>query len=289
MKLPRANSGTWIAIGAMAASLSLPIISRAQGANTAPQGPQPGPGPVNNPLTQMDARQTVRHIEEKSLGDPKAEEAYEKFHGEKDLDKKIKLGKEFINRYASSYHASAVYQEVAQAYYAKHDMADFYTCADEGIARFPNEPTLLAVTGAAMARAYNREDPDAEKKLEKAENYEKQAIELMKHPEIPAGMSDQQFGLYKKQVLATAHGGLGLIYFRQARFDDSVKELQEAMQNASTPDPTDYLVLGGDYQNLNKFKEAADAFNQCAQIAGPLQAGCKSYADQSLKQAAQAR
>jgi len=278
MKLPKANSGIWIAIGVMAASLFLPIISRAQ-----------GPGSVNNSLTQMDGRQARTQMDEKSLGDPKAEQAYDKFHGEKDLDKKIKLGNEFINRYAISNHADEVYEELAQAYYAKHDMVGFYTCVDQGIARFPNDSTLLAVTGAAMARAYNREDPDAQKRLEKAENYEKQAIELMKNPKLPGYMSEQQFALYKKQVLTTAHSGLGLIYFRQERFDDSVRELQQATQDAATPDPTDLLVLGGGYQNLNKFKEAADAFNRCAQIAGPLQAGCKSYADDSLKRAAQAR
>jgi alkylhydroperoxidase family enzyme len=281
MKLPRTNSGIWIAIGAMAATLSVPIISRAQGTSS--------PGPVNNPLTHMDARQTINQIEERSLGDPKAEQAYEKFHGEKDLDKKIKLGNEFVNRYVTSYHADEVYEELAQAYFAKHDMAGFYACVDQGLARFPDDPTLLAVTGAAMARAYNRDDPDAEKRLNKAENYGKQAIELMKNPKLPAYMSEQQFALYKKQVLATAHSGLGLIYFRQARFDESVRELQEATQNAATPDAADYLVLGGDYQNLSKFTEAADAFNRCAQIAGPLQAGCKGYADDSLKRAAQAR
>ena len=68
-----------------------------------------------------------------------------------------------------------------------------------------------------------------------------------------------------------------------------MKELKEATQDAATPDPTDYLILGGDYQNLSKFKEAADAFNQCAKIVGPMQAGCKTYADQSLKLAAQAK
>jgi tetratricopeptide (TPR) repeat protein len=280
MKLPRTNSGIWIAIGVMAASLSLPIISRAQGTSS--------PGPVNNSVTQMDGRQAMTQMQENSL-DPKAEQAYQKFHGEKDLDKKIKLGNEFINRFATSYHADEVYEELAQAYFSKHDMAGFYACVDQGLARFPEDPTLLAVTGAAMARAYNREDPDAEKRLGRAENYEKQAIELMKKPKMPDFMSEQQIALYKKQVLATAHSGLGLIYFRQGRFDDSVKELQEATQDASTPDPTDFLVLGGGYQNLNRFKEAADAFNRCAQIAGPLQAGCKGYADDSLKRAAQAR
>ncbi|HXJ15657.1 MAG TPA: tetratricopeptide repeat protein [Candidatus Polarisedimenticolia bacterium] len=280
MKLPRTNSGVWIAIGAMAASLSLPINSRAQ---------DRGVGPVKNPLTQIDGSQTVRRIEEKSLGDPKAEKAYEKFHGEKNLDKKTKLGQEFINRYPSSYHADAVYEELAQTYYAKHDLANFYKCADEGMARFPDDPTLLAVTGATMARAYNREDPDAEKKLEKAESYVKQAIELMKDPKIPANTSDEQFAVYKKQVLTTAHSGLGLIYFRRAQFEDSLKEIQEAMQGAATPDATDLLVLGADFQNLNRFKEAADAFNRCAQIEGPLQAGCKDYADRSAKQGAPPR
>ena len=281
MKLPRTNSGIWIAIGMMAASLSLPVISRAQGTTST--------GPVKNTLTQRDGNQAVKEIEEKGLGDPKAEQAYDKFHGEKDLDKKIKLGNDFVNRYATSRHADEAYQELAQAYYAKRDMTGFYACVDQGMARFPDDPTLLAVTGATMARAYNREDPDAEKKLEKAESYVKQAIELMKNPKMPEYMPEEQFAVYKKQVLTTAHSGLGLIYFRQERFDESVKELQEATQNASTPDPTDYLVLGGGYQNLNKFKEAADAFNRCAQIAGPLQAGCKGYADESLKRAAQAR
>ncbi len=281
MKIPKVNSAIWIAIGVIAASLSLPIIARAQGTTNT--------GPVKNTLTQRDGNQTVREIEEKGLGDPKAEQAYGKFHGEQDLDKKIKLGNDFTNRYPTSGRADEVYEELAQAYFAKHDMTGFYACVDQGMARFPDDPTLLAVTGATMARAYNREDPDAEKKLEKAENYVKQAIELMKNPKMPAYTSEEQFAVYKKQVLATAHSGLGLIYFRQARFDESVRELQEATQNAATPDAADYLVLGGDYQNLSKFKEAADAFNQCAQIAGPLQAGCKTYADDSLKRAAQAR
>lgn len=281
MKLPKVNSGIWISIGAMAAILSLPTISRGQGTSN--------PGPAKNALTQMDARQAENHIDERRLGDPKAEQAYEKFHGEKDLDKKIKLGNDFINRYTTSYHIGEVYEDLAQAYFAKHDMANFYTCVDQGLARFPDDPTLLAVGGAAIAHAYNREDPDAEKRLAKAEAYGKQAIELMQHPKIPAYMSEVQFAAYKKQVLATAHSGLGLIYFRQERFDESVKELQEATQNAATPDASDYLVMGGDYQNLSKFKEAAEAFNRCAQIAGPLQAGCKSYADDSLKRAAQAR
>ena len=237
----------------------------------------------------MDGDQAQKQIQENSLDNPKAAKAYNKFHGESDPDKKIKQGNDFVNRYPSDFRANAVYEELAQAYFAKHDLTGFYACANQGLTHFPNDPSILSVTGATMARAYDHSDPDADKKLEKAENYEKQAIELVKNQTPPPTETEQQFAAYQKQILTTAHSGLGLIYFRQSQFDDSVKELKEATQDAATPDATDYLILGGDYQNLSKFKEAADAFNQCAKIAGPMQAGCKTYADQSLKLAAQAK
>jgi hypothetical protein len=281
MRMPRINFGLWIALGAMIAILSLPMITRAQGT---PTGGSTSVG-TSNPLTQMDASQAAKNIEEKSLGDPRAEKAYKKLHDENDADKKIKLAKEFINKYPNSYHVEEVYEELVQAYYSKHDLTNFYAAADEGIAKFPDDPTLMAVSGATMARAYDHNDPDADNKLEKAEKYEKQAIELLKTLKTPAGMSEDQFNEYKKKVSATAHSGLGLIYFRKAQFEDSVNELLLATKDTTTPDATDFLVLGGDYQNLNQLKEAADAFNRCAQIPGPLQAGCKQYADETAKQA----
>jgi tetratricopeptide (TPR) repeat protein len=282
MKRPRTNTGIWIAIGVMAAGLSLPAIARAQGGGNSSAS-------STNSLTQMDGNQTQKQIEENGLDNPKIAQAYKKFHEEKDLDKKIKQGNEFVNRYPSNFRANAVYEELAEAYFAKRDLTGFYACVDQGLTHFPNDPSLLSVTGATMARAYDHSDPDADKKLEKAEGYEEQAIELLKNQTPPPTETEQQFAAYKKQILTTAHSGLGLIYFRQGKFDDSVTELQEATKDASTPDPTDYLILGGDYQNLNRFKEAADAFNQCAQVAGPMQSGCKTYAEQSLKQAGQAK
>ena len=225
---------------------------------------------------------------EKSLGDPKAFQAYNKFHKAEDPDKKIKLGNQFLNRYPNDNHVEMVYEELAEAYFAKRDLTHFYSIADQGIARFPNEPGLLAVAGTTMARAYAPDEPDASQKLSKAEEYDKRSVELLKTYKRPPTMNGEQFETYTKQVSATAHSGLGLIYFRQGNFADSVKELQQAAQNGASPDPTDFMVLGADYQNLSQFKDAADAFNRCAQIPGPMQSGCKQYADQNAKQAAQA-
>jgi tetratricopeptide (TPR) repeat protein len=281
MKMPRTTSPAWIAVGVLAVSLCFASASKAQGTTNV--------GPAINPLTVQDSNQTQQEIEEKSLGDPKAFEAYNKFHKADEPAKKIKLGNQFLNKYPNDGHVEMVYEELAEAYFEKRDLTDFYSIADQGIARFPDEPGLLAVTGTTMARAYNHDEPDAAKKLEKAEDYDKHAVDVLKTYKRPTTMTQEQFDAYVKQVSSTAHSGLGLIYFRQANFQDSINELQQAAQDSATPDATDLLVLGADYQNLSQFKEAADAFNRCAQIPGPMQSGCKQYADQNAKQAAQAK
>ncbi len=74
----------------------------------------------------------------------------------------------------------------------------------------------------------------------------------------------------KTEDLALAHSGLGLVYFRRQQYDDSAKELKQATQAASTPDPSDLYVLGIDLQTLKQNPEAADAFDRCAQNPGPL-------------------
>lgn len=140
-----------------------------------------------------------------------------------------------------------------------------------------------------IAHEYKPTDPDGAKNLEKSEMYEKRALNDISIMKAPTSISNDQFAAYKKQVLALAHGALGLVYFRESKFQDSVTELQTATGDAAAPDATDYLVLGADYQNLDRFKDAADAFNRCAQIDGPLQSGCKQYADSSTKQSAQTK
>lgn len=266
---------TSIAIFVAVVALSAASAVRAQGT-----------GGIITPTTQMNANAQLDHLEEKNMGDPRAAKAYKKFEKTKDLDKRIKLGTDFVNRYPSDYRAQAVYEQLAQAYYANHDLKSFFSCTDRGIALFPNDTTLLSLTGWVIPHQYKPTDPGGAQELAKAETYEQRALVALSAMKTPSSMSDKQFAAYKKQVLALAHGGLGLIYFRQSKFQDSVTEMQQATENAASPDATDFLVLGADYQNLGQMKNATGAFSRCAQISGPLQASCKQYADSSAKQAA---
>ena len=226
-----------------------------------------------------------------NLGDPREAAAYETFHNtsRQNADKKIKLGQGFINKYPHDPYTEIVYQELLQMYYAKQDLPDFYAYSDKGISQFPDDVPLLALTSWVLPRTYTHDDPNGEQKLEKSETYAKHALGAIGTLAKPDSLSDQQFGQYKTSEAAIAHSGLGLVYFRRGKFDDSVKELQMAIQSEAKPDPSDYFVLGADFENLNQYKDAADAFGHCAGIAGSLQDNCKKLAAEAQHAAAQAQ
>jgi tetratricopeptide (TPR) repeat protein len=272
--------------GLLVVSFSCPPLAHGQGSTGTPNA---------NPLSVQDSNQMYREIEEKNLhatnADPAEAKAYNAFHdaNAKETDKKIKLGQEFVAKYPSSPHDEYVYVQLAQLYYSKQDVDDFYSSADKAIALNPNDPTILAMTSWVAPRAYHRDDPFAEGRLDKAEQNAKHAIEILTALPKPDAMSDEQFAQFKNEELATAHSGLGLVHFRRGNLEESVKELELATQSGVNADPTDYYVLGAAYQNLSKFKEASDAFNRCAATSGPLQQDCKANAAASAKMAVPAK
>jgi hypothetical protein len=270
--------------------LSFPLSSAAQ--LLAQNGTSPA-APANNSMTQMDGRQVNQQIDEQylreQLGDPKETAAYQAFHkASEDGDKKIHLGVAFLAKYPSDRYTEAVYDELSQTYYDHKDLPSFYLYSDKGIALFPDDVYLLALSGWAIPRAFDAKQADADKQLDKAEVYEKHAMELLDKMIKPSMFSDDQFAQYKTQELSVVHSGLGFVYFRREKYDDSEKELEIATKDKAQADPNDLFVLGADLHNLGRYKEAADAFNRCAKLSSPMQDNCKKYAADAEQRASSA-
>ena len=249
---------------------------------------------MDNQVTRTDSTRAAEKIDEaylrQTLGDSKEEAAYQAFHKTTDnADKKIKLGNAFLAKYPGDRYSEAVYEELTQTYYDKKDLASFYTYSDKGLSLFPDDVHLLALSGWVIPRAFTPDEPDADKKLDKAESQERHALDLLSKLEKPASFTEEQFAQFKIGESAVAHSGLGLTYFRREKYDESAKELQVATENEAKPDPTDLLILGADFENLGRFKEAADSFNRCAEMAGSVQDKCKQYASDATKRAAEAK
>lgn len=280
------NRCMWLTAGLVVAGLLLPAVSSGQ-------NPGNSAGPSTNPLSQTDGVRATEEMNDANtrqhLGDPKEEAAYQAFYKANEDAKKIKLGNAFLAKYPGDRYSQAVYEELAQAYYNRKDLANFYSYSDKGLSLFPDDVHLLALSGWVIPRAFTPDEPDADKKLDKAESQARHALDVISKMTKPDVFTDEQFAQFKIGESAVAHSGLGLIYFRREKYDESAKELQIAIPNEANPDQTDLFILGADFENMSHFKEAADAFSRCAQIAGMMQDRCKQYADVAQKNAGEAK
>ena len=247
-----------------------------------------------NLVPELEKKQeTNQQLEQRSLNqtapkvDPQEEAAYKAFYdtNPQDIDTKIKLGEAFVAKYPMSRYDESAYAGLTHAYYTKQDWKSFYASGDKAIALNPDDPSVLVIIGWVIPHSLNPNDPNASSDLERAEKYEKHAIEVIGTMTKPANMTDDQFSQTKTILLSQAHSGLGLVYFRRQQSEDSAKELTQATLGSASPDPTDLFVLGLDLQSLNRYGEAADAFNRCGQIPSALQDRCKQSADAVKKQA----
>jgi tetratricopeptide (TPR) repeat protein len=205
-------------------------------------------------------------------------DAYQAFLKERDPAKKIERGREFLKRFPKSLLAEQVDVGLMDIYRTQADWKDEYAYADQALALNPKDVDVLATVGWTIPHVMNPNDPDAADQLDKAEKYAKQALEILAAIPKPSDMSAAQFTAAKSKRVSQAHSALGLVYFRQNNYDDSVKELQESLKGNPFQDQTAFYVLGVDFMKLNRFGEAADAFTGCSQLAGPLQAPCKQQA-----------
>jgi tetratricopeptide (TPR) repeat protein len=220
--------------------------------------------------------------------DPEEEKAYKAFNdanAPQQADVRIKLGEQFLAKYPQSKYAEQIYARLMQDYLDKQQFDKMYDAADKALAINPDDVTVLVVTGWVYPHNYNPDDPNAEKRLSQAEAKEKHALDVLSKLPKPANMTDEQFAKTKDQALSEAHSGLGLIYFRRQDYANSITELQAGEKIAAVPDATDFYVMAVELQSLKRFSEAADAYQKCAQIPGPLADRCKQRTDEAKKQA----
>jgi len=264
-------------------ALSLATAAALATAAHAQQPTDPNTIPDKENQASQDQQREQKELEQTPAPkvDPKEEAAYKAFFdtSAQDADKKIQLGEDFAKNYPNSHYIESVYAGLSQAYYAKQDWKNLYLVSDKALAINPDDVDILVMVGWVIPHVIDANTPDADKQLDKAEDYEKRALKDLPTLAKPAGMTDDQFATVKAEKTAEAHSGLGLVYFRRQDYENAAKELQQATQSNPNPDATDFYALGASLQNAGHYLEAADAYTRCGQIMGSLQDACKQNAD----------
>ena len=261
--------------------LSAPCIS-AQGSQQAP--------PTLNPEKKQDKPAEVTPLTLDNAPPPvNAEEdaAIKAFRAAPitDMAKKDQLGEEFVQKYPESRYRPEVYSVLVRGYLSLGQIDKMEAVGDKEIALTPNDAQTLAIVGSTLPRVMNASTPDPQKRLEKAEQYSKKALEVLPTLVKPADLSDAEFLKAKDQTSALAYSGLGLVAFRRSKFAEAIPNFEQAVKLDPIPDPVNFYLLGIANEKTAHFEDAANAFSKCAAVPGGLQATCKSGVDEAKKMA----
>jgi len=221
---------------------------------------------------------------------PEEEKSYKAFTDARSdaYDQQIASGEQYIQKFPGGRYEEQVYARLANAYFQKNQLDKMYASADKALSLNADDVTVLVLVGWVIPHNYDPNDPESDRRLAKAEGYEKRAIELMNTMPKPDNVTDDQFAKAKAASLAQAHSGLGLIYFRQQQHEKSVAEMQEAVKLDATPDSVDLYILAVGLNQLKRYPEAAEAFERCANTPGAVQDRCKQRLPEAKKLAASA-
>jgi tetratricopeptide (TPR) repeat protein len=247
---------------------------------------KPG-GQQNPPPAQQDkSKPNVQDLTLDNSAPPvNAEEdaAYKAFSESTDMKKRIELGEAFMQKYPESRYRPPIYSGLTVAYLQTGDVQKMEDIGDKEVTLNPNDGQTLAILGQTIPRAWNPSAPDAAKRLDKAEQYAKRALEVIPAMAKPEAITEAQFTQAKNQTLAMAHSGLGLIYVRRNKFTEAIADLEQSVKLDPQPDPVNYYLLGLANQKASHFDDAVAAFNKCAAIPGSMAGTCKNGAEEAKK------
>lgn len=202
-----------------------------------------------------------------------------------DMAKKDQLGEDFLQKYPESRYRPEVYSMLVRGYLSLGQVEKMETVGDKEIELNPNDAQTLAIVGSTLPRVMTASTPDPQKRLDKAEQYSKKALEVLPTLPKPAELSDADFLKAKDQTSALAYSGLGLVAFRRSKFAEAVANFEQAVKLDPIPDPVNFYLLGLSNEKTSHFDDAINAFTKCAAVPGGLQATCKSGADEAKKMA----
>jgi tetratricopeptide (TPR) repeat protein len=283
MKFPSCRSGIVIAAVLIIAALGISPTLRAQYGGSG-GGQQQAPPPSLNPQQQKPTQQPPAA---QTPADPEEDKAYKAFADVKPdaFDQQIQTGEQYLQKYPTGRYAEQVYSRLVTAYFQKNQLDKMYAASDKALSMNASDIPVLVLVGWVIPHNYDPNDPESDRRLAKAEDYEKRAIELLKTNAAPKpdNVTDEQFAKAKTGSLAQAHSGLGLVYFRRQEYDKSVAEMEQAVKLDPTPDSVDLYILAVGLNQLKRYPESADAYEKCAATPGAVQDRCKQRLPEAKK------
>jgi len=211
---------------------------------------------------------------------------------ELDPDRAIQLVKEFETKHPNSPLLTWAYFMGANAYQQKQDLEHTIEYGEKSLKlKSDNLMSLIVLcTILPQPQLMKGSDIDKEQKLTQAENYAKQALQLIDQLPKQPNDTDEIVQKRKAELSREPHSALGMIHLQRSSMGlagpdkDELAKAEEEYQQAVTlgerPNPTDYYRLGEARTSLGKIDEAIQAFTKAGELGGD--SIIKTYSDQRI-------
>jgi len=155
-------------------------------------------------------------------------------------DAVVKLGDEFITKFADTDFKENVLVLMADAWHQKKDENKAQIYADQALAVNPKSYQASILVAEIISKGARENDLDIQEKASNVEKYAKTAIDSVKDAAKPnPNLPDAQWDDFKKSIAGRAHGAIGIVNLTRKKYDVAATELKAAYE--ADPQPA-YLV-----------------------------------------------
>jgi len=157
--------------------------------------------------------------------------AFTAMSGEKDLNKKINLAQDFVQKYADSDFKEAAYAAIIQSYAQLGQLSKMMEATQQALQAKPDALDVVTASSYFFPLLYKADDPNKEADLSAAESNAKKGLELLQKLQKPAGVTDDQFNQNVKARRAIFNGTVGFVGLQRADYAGAVAPLKAAVED----------------------------------------------------------
>ena len=168
-------------------------------------------------------------------------------------DARIAAAESLLAKFADTEFKAVALQIAAASAQQKNDFEKMVIYSERTIEADPQNYPAMLMLANGIAQKTREFDLDKEEKLQRAEKYARQSIELINVAVKPRpDITDEQWEAAKKDYLAQAHEALGLCAMVRKKYDVAATEFKTSTDLAPTPDQATLVRLAAAYNLSGK-------------------------------------
>jgi tetratricopeptide (TPR) repeat protein len=170
-----------------------------------------------------------------------------------DPDARIAAAENLLAKFSDTEFKAVALQVAAASAQQKNDFEKMVIYSERTIEADPQNYPAMLMLANGIAQKTREFDLDKDEKLQRAEKYAKQSIELINAAEKPRpDITDEQWAGAKKDYLAQAHEALGLCAMVRKKYDVAANEFKTSTEVSPAPDQATMVRLAAAYNLSGK-------------------------------------